>query len=414
MIAKQTYKIPSHRCARVTLLLAMLVLALNPALAETPEPPQDDAALANQAFTALSQAYLTNDPDAFEQHRQTLRRYTRHLDRQQKRDLSAMQRSIKDIRPDWWEKTQSVRPVSFKAEIWGRTFTANYKPQDTTGVQFLVPVYEHDRYGFPHLKDVAVVVSWRPGHVDSPAPASGKIGETHGYTNGDLAEVIVWHELGHNYISNNFNLRQKIELYTQHETLYHHLQEFYADATALAHTSPKARRAVLQMRLHGLGSYNRNGAHDRAAHAIGAIVLAQILENPQDWPSFHLPPSVPKQQVELNTIIYCYETMDPNWTYAEATALQDLIKDYIKKHGDKTFRTMGEVQLPDDQTMMLLSMADSRLQPERDQWMARKLQAAIDAGHADTLEQGETYDPPTRDISRMGNDQDPRLDLPTR
>ena len=41
------------------------------------------------------------------------------------------------------------------------------------------------------------------------------------------------------------------------------------------------------------------------------------------------PPAVPRQQVELNTIIYIYEHWDPEWKIAEARALSELAGGFI-------------------------------------------------------------------------------------
>jgi len=52
-------------------------------------------------------------------------------------------------------------------------------------------------------------------------------------------------------------------------------------------------------------------------------------------------------------------------------------------------------------------------QAKRDAWVAEKLQELIDTGRADTLEDDQTYDPPTRrKDSRVTDGNAPRIDIP--
>ena len=375
---------------------------------------------AGKAFDELVQSYLNNEWEALEKQALQIRRHQRFLDREQRQDIAYIKKSINDFRPKWWRKCSSSSNISFKAELWNRPLLANYMPSGALGFQAVQAegTYRKNRQGQyePVITKLNVIVTWKPGLVNSLTPASGKLAEIQEVRLGDLGEVIVWHELGHCYITNYLPMDHVIELYSNHGMLFSHLQEFYADLTSIYHASPRARRVALMLRLDGLDRYDEGEEHDRASHAVGSLILHEILSNPDDWPSFHFPPSVPKQQVELNTIIYLYEHMDRNWSLKEARALRELAQEFISKSGEKTLRSRGVLPLPNDLSMSLMVGQDHELQAKRDRFVAEKLKALISSGRADTLEEGETYDPPLRHMKRDISDDEQnellRIDLP--
>jgi hypothetical protein len=232
-----------------------------------------------------------------------------------------------------------------------------------------------------------VIVSWKPNLVDSPHPAEGSLAELHEIRKGDLGEVVVWHELGHNYITVFLPLRHAITLYNEHFMLFSHLQEFYADITALYHSSPKARLTTLFLRTDALQWYRESEPHTRGAHAIGSIILATVLENPKAWPSFRLPGKVPQENIELNTIRYLYDHIDTDYSLEEDRALRDMINDWIRRHGEEALRRKGEIILPNKLSMMIMAGDDRKAQSERDAWVADKLKEAIAAGLTDDPEE---------------------------
>lgn len=379
---------------------------------------REEAAL---AYERLVQAYLKNDWEKLEELTRSIRRHNRFFDRDQRNDVVYIQKSINDFRPKWWDKCASVSNISFQAEIWNKPLLANYMPTRAIGFQAVQAEAEYRRNRRGEFESVItklnVIVSWKPGLVNSNSPGTGKLAEIHGTRHGDLGEVIVWHELGHSYITNYLPLEHVIELYTDHGMLFSHLQEFYADLTAIQHASPRARRVALMLRLDGLDHYNESEQHARASHAIGALILHQALQNPEDWPSFHFPPAVPKQQVELNTLIYLYEHMDPDWSLKEARALRELAGGFIAKSGEKTLRSRGVAPLPGGMSFSLMAAQDHKHQAERDAYVAQRLNTLIGSGRADKLEEGETYEPPIRrplnDGEKVTRDNDTlRIDIP--
>jgi len=178
-------------------------------------------------------------------------------------------------------------------------------------------------------------------------------------------------------------VRAVIELYVDHCQLFSHVQEFYADLTSLYHSSPKARLATLMMRLDELGDYMRSEAHTRASHAIGAILLAEWLEHPEDWPSIHFPPKVPADDVEVQTLVYIYEHIDPNWTLNEDRALRDLVGKFIRTRGQSVLTRKGTVPLGNRLEMRIMAADDREAQSQRDAWVKEQLQKVIDSGRAD-------------------------------
>jgi hypothetical protein len=401
-------------------------------MAETNQPATDATQQADDpmasyraeaalAYEELVQAYLKNDWDKLDELTRSIRRHTRFFDRDQRNDVAYIQKSINDFRPRWWDKCASTSNISFQAEIWNKPLLANYMPTRAIGFQAVQAEgsYRKNRQGEyePYITKLNVIVSWKPGLVNSQTPGTGKLAEIHEMKNGDLGEVIVWHELGHCYITNYLPLQHVIELYSEHGMLFSHLQEFYADLTSIQHSSPRARRFALMLRLDGLDHYDESEEHARASHGIGALILHQVLQDPDAWPSFHFPPAVPKQQVELNTIIYLYEHMDPDWSLKEARALRELAGDFISKSGEKTLRARGVAPLAGDMSFSLMAAQDHQYQAQRDAYVAKCLQTLIDSGRADKPEEGKTYDPPVR--HPLGNGEkvqrDPealRIDIP--
>jgi hypothetical protein len=402
--------------------------AIEPAesAATQPEQPAEDPMAqqrqeAAEAYQEMADAYLGNDWEALSEFTRSIRRHQRFLNRDQRLDVTYMLKTAREFQPKWWHKCSSSSNISFKAELWNRPLLANYMPTRMLGAQSVQAEgeYRKNRRGEyePVVTKINVIVTWKPGMVGSNTPGTGKLADIHGMTQGDLGEVIVWHELGHCYITNYLPMKHVMELYDDHAMLFSHLQEFYADVTALHHTSPRARRISLILRLEGLDRYDDSEQHARASHAVGSLVLHEVLANPDDWPSFHFPPSVPKQQVELNTIIYLYEHMDPKWSVKEARALRELAGSFIKKSGEKTLRARGVLPLPNRLKFSLMAGQDHKLQTQRDEYVAERLEAFIESGRADTLEEDETYDPPLRRPLRDGEEYrlDPealRIDIP--
>jgi len=315
----------------------------------------------------------------------------RNLNAQEISDITAMRRQYPNYRPRWWKATHASSEVKFRAGIWGRNFVANYRPSTAVGYQAIRAegryVNTKDGEKFVPTK-LEVWVTWKASMVDSPKAGEGGLAKHQGLTEGHMAEAIVWHELGHNYVTEFIPMKSVVALYTDHRLLFSHLQEFYADLTAIYHGSPKARLNAMLFRLNelagnGFSEYNRDSAHTRGAHAIGALFLAKVLEDPKAWPSIHLPPEVPEKDVELKLINYVYETIEPTWTFREDEAWREFVGDWVKKYGTRALRSKGQVQLPNDLEFRIMFAEDRENQEARNRWLAAKLKAAIASGRAD-------------------------------
>jgi len=223
---------------------------------------------------------------------------------------------------------------------------------------------------------------------------------------------VVWHELGHNYVTNFLPLDQVMQLYMNYMPLFTNLQEFYADMTSLHHCSPKGRLACLMLRLEAIdpspptssprgpgmpsiapaATQRRMEAdpHSRATQAIGSFLLNHFLAEPQKWPSIHFPPKVPQSDVERRTILYVYENIDTGWTIAEDRNLRELIRRFMTQSGESVLRKKGLLILPrplgplsGGQSFQLMSSEDQEFRQKRDAWTAEQLEKLIAAGRAD-------------------------------
>ncbi len=284
-----------------------------------------------------------------------------------------MRSSAAEFRPAWWKNCLSTSNVSFTATIWGRNFTANYRPTDELGAQ----------RSYIGKDRIDVIVSWRPNFVDNPKDADGGLSKVHSIKKGNIGETIVWHELGHNYITSFLPINQVIDLYDNHEKLFEHLQEFYADLTAIYHCGPRARLATLMIRLDDIESGRELEGHSRASYAIGSLLLSEILGNPAKWPSFHFPGQVPAKDIERNTIIYMYENIDPGYTLAEDRAIRELVSKFIGSQGEQVLRSKGEFKLSNKLSFQLMEPGDREFAAKRDAWVKDQLAKCIKDGRAD-------------------------------
>ena len=355
-------------------------------------------------YTEFETAYLNNEIDKVQELYKRLRTKQRHLPREKQMAVRHMNQMVPGYRPKWWDGTKKQEKNSFKAEIWGRNFWANYVPSRELGLQAVYPQEKlNSRTGQYEVVDLIILVTWKPLMVDSDEAAGGKLSEMHGYTLGDIAEVIVWHELGHNYMTEAISTKDNVTLYQNYSDLYSTLHEHFADLAAIYHGTPRARKVALQFRLEGLDYYTKDSSHCRGSHGIGSILIADMLSNPDKWPSVRFPPAIPEQQIEINTIIYIYENLPAMWTAEEDIRVQELAEKYVMKHGKRTFKSKGEFTLPSKQKFALMYGDDRENQSSRDEWVRGKLEELISEGRADKLAEGETYNPPERDKDRGGD-----------
>jgi hypothetical protein len=342
---------------------------------DTPaDPKAKDKAAALAQYNRIIQCYKSGTLSEVKNEIKKITPVKRYLSRTQQADLAYIPRTLAAYRPVWWRNMRSSSNVSFKATLWGRKLTANYVPSDMFGGMLPVDVKNGK---------LVTVVSWRPSMIDNPKPAGGYLAVRHKLTKAAIGEAIGWHELGHNYIASFLPVKHVFELYENHSKLYYHLQEFYADMTSLYHSSPGGRLALMFTRLDGMDRYNESEEHDRAAHAIGAIILTNVMTSPKKWPGFHFPPKVPSSEIELNTIRYLYEQIDPNWSITEDKALRLLIKKFIATNGARVLRSKGMVALPSRIPFMLMVSDDRAHQAKRDAWVKTKLESLIKSGRAD-------------------------------
>jgi hypothetical protein len=332
------------------------------------------AAEATERYEQIVSAYMDSRFREFDEALRGSGKYFRVWSPEKRGNVAYMRKTAKEFRPRWWDRCKAVEENSFRARIWNRNLTANYVPSEFPGAQ--IPIGVRGR-------KLLIIVTWRPTLVDNPRPLKGTLAERHGLKKGDLGEFIVWHELGHNYISEFLPLRTVYLLYRDHYILFEHLQEIYADCTGLYHASPQGRLSGMLFRLAALDRDDQIEAHSRAAFVVGSLLLSHMLSEIEDYPSVHLPPEVPDYMVERRTVEYVYENIDPDWSLAEDRKLRDFVHDFIYKQGESMLRRKGTLTLPSRIDLKVMEPEDRELQRRRDRWVAEQLRAAIDAGRAD-------------------------------
>jgi len=357
---------------RVYLLVGVFVACVSAGLAADAKNEQAATAEAQNCYEQLVDTYLHFEAKAWDAACKASLKYTGSFTAQQRSDVAYMRKAALEYRPDWWKNTKSSTSVSFPAVIWGKTITANYMPSGALGGEGLI--YD------PVTEKLHVVVTWQPHMVDSTKVLEGDAAAAHQMTEGNEAEAIIWHELGHNYVTLGFDEDQLRDLYTKYQILYMSLQEFYADMTALYHCSPPGRKASFLIRVPSFHWNNVNDEHVRGALGIGSYLLANILSDPAKWPSFHLPTAVPETDPERKCILYMYEHLDPQYTLEEDRNLRELVGKLIHAQGAAIFRSKGTIPLPNRLEYKMTPSEDRDLQVKRDAWVAATLKKAIDSG----------------------------------
>jgi len=363
---------------RAAIVFAVLSTFVSYCLADDAGPELAATTKAQMAYELLEDTYMHFAPAEWEEALKASYEFTRDYTPRQKADIMYMRKAAIEYRPAWWKNTKSSSAVSFTTTVWGKRFKANYMPSGSLGQQAIV--------GFDEAGKPQIVVSWQPHWVDSPDAVEGNAARAHLITRGNLAEAIIWHELGHNYVTNGFDYNALYELYTKYRILFDSIQEFYADMTALYHCSPAGRKATFLIRVPGLSWNDVNDPHVRGAMGIGSFLLTTVLSDPAKWPSFNLPTAVPDKNVERKSILYMYEHIDPDYTFDEDRALRELIGKLMRTRGSAIFRSKGTVPLPNGLEYKFTTSEDRDLQVKRDKWVAARLKKAIDAGLVRTVE----------------------------
>ncbi|QQE10850.1 hypothetical protein JD969_15270 [Planctomycetota bacterium] len=333
---------------------------------------------ARKVFEEFETAYLTNDWKKVGELKGKMRGLSKYLKPNEKQAVLKAMSYDKIFRPNWWKKAANSTPVSFKVSMWERNFTANYVPDEqVVGKQMYLSRVQNGQ-----LKEIIPVVSWRPQYIGSKTPAVGGLAVKHKLTMGDYVEVIVRHELGHNYITNQLPAKGVLELLQRHSWTFSVLQEFYADLTALRHSTPKAMRIVCWARLNEMDLGNHQIPHMRASMGIGFVLLHEFLSHPDKWPSIHFPKEVPDGDVLLNTLKYVYSHWDKEWTLIEDIQLREYISKYIRANGQKVFKARGTIKMKGASFGMLLAN-DRELKETREKWLRKQLEKIIKSERAD-------------------------------
>lgn len=342
-------------------------------------------AATEEAFNKLKTAFMNSNFEDFDEQIKKVSIMQFKLTAEQRKDLFYIKSAYAEVRPKWWPSTKSTSNISFPIALWGKLGMANFEPGDELGESQPIKVVNNQ---------LIAVVRWRPQFVDSTKPVKGLLGERFHVTEGNFAETIIWHELGHTYVTAWIPLAEQYELYTKYPELFFHLQEFYADMTAVRHASPKSRLLTLMFRLDEIDppfdiTYRTKEAHTRAAHAIGSLFLNEFLSNPQKWPNVHFPAEIPSDDVERKVITYVYEHFDPAWSLDDDQRMRDFAISTLSAYGLRILQSKGIVPLRDGQFFALMYADDLKLRPRRDIWVAEKMKKIIASGRADKKEESE-------------------------
>ena len=341
------------RCGSVVCCWVVLaVAAAGGGRAVAGEEGKDDA---NQCYEEFVRAYLDSNWSELKALERKIVRLGVHLTARQRSDVAYVRKTAPTYRPSWWKACKGTRKAKFRATVWRRPILVNYAPANKPNMQPSV----NER------RQIEVTVSWNPSRVDSTGKVGKDPGKAHGLTHGDEAEVHIWQLLGHSYMPVTLPARTVATLYNDHRHVFDHVQYFYATATGVYHSSPRARRAAMLIAMNGLKGYGGDEAYLRSCCAISSLFVATVLADPAKWPSVPLPDKPPAGGAERKTAMHMLEKLSPEWTLAEDRALREAVR---------ALRSRGRVQLPNKTVFMLMKPDDAAAQAQRNAWVRKQLE----------------------------------------
>ena len=329
---------------------------------------------AQDCYDQIVTAYLDSDWAKTDQALAGYGKHSLRMTPEQKKDIAYLRTTMPEYRPTWWKYCRSTSNTTFRAKNWGKMTTVRFVPAEKNTWQASI---EHGR--------LTMKLSWNPKFVDNTDPMTGNLAEMHGFQMRHLGEVMVWHQLGYDFMPTALPASQVTALYNGHKMLFDHLQEFYAWSTAMYHASPKARRLSMIVQLDALRGKSSE-ADKRGAIALGALIVSEILAEPEKWPSVRFQGKAAEKDAELHAIIHIYERITTDWTLAEDRALRDLIGTYFRKNAANVLRKKGEVPLLRRGLCVKLVEADDlEWRPKREAWIAARI-AEVPQAQVSTVE----------------------------
>jgi hypothetical protein len=349
----------ANRTRLRTLGTVIFLLGFGP-LAAYPPVVHADEPQATGLYQQIVDAYLDGKWDEVERGLLAPPEKLAALNAREREDIAYIRLAREECHPPWWNLCKSGQKVQFRPVVWGKTLNVTYVPDGQRGVQA--------QY---HNADVSFTATWPAAEMDSRAPFE------HGFTRGELNAVEVWATLGTARVWSQTSGRMLAGLGEKEKLRMTRREDFRSNLTALYYGSSKSRRWSLLVDL--LTWTDKEYADLPVAgsrKAVGAMFLAEVLADPENYRSLPLPNTLESDEAEKTLAAHYRNRIDrQGWTLAEDRSLRDAIKRFAAANDANVYQT-ERVTLANKLTIAVDPAADPPLRAKRDAWLKARFDEA--------------------------------------
>ncbi len=328
----------------ICILLAVSLLAPTAGAADTPLYPQ------------LVDQYLTADWDALESNLTQHAQEIAALSPDQAADIAYVKQTLAECHPAWWAQTKAGKKVIIHPTLWARPLNVIYDPSINNNLQ-LQSVNGN----------LVLSANWPAADMENPAPAE------HGFSKGDLASLGDWAILGDAEVWIQYTPDRISNLAGASRTLFQRYQDFRGTVTGIYYGTPRARAWGCFLSLDAFGDHYANAPAFIARKPVGAMLVAEIVQNPRRYPTLRPTTRIPDEKVEQRVAASLMNQFARRITLAEDKALREAIK-ALAVANNTSFTGGARVVLPNKLAIMVDPAQDAAWAKKREAWLREQLQ----------------------------------------
>ncbi len=342
------------------------------------------AAATPSGLDRITEIYLSSDWSEIDEALAQAKAAQRSLNTAERERLGNMEEAIETHQGEWWSNYTGGTSGAAAVEVFGRGFTVNrisseWPPRMMTSNRW-VDLGKYERVNVITGINVSMNPMLRQ-NSQRPDPA-----QTYRYqpqTEADGFNRWHWYQIGYFYPAAALGGERAGRLRDLQPSEFDQLCHFFGHLTIYSHSKPSTRRSGLfNARVNWFPDPSPANLHHRAQHVFVALLVNDILNHPEAWPSVHLPATVPADHIELNTADYILSHWG-RWSYEEAERFADLARNLEREQADTIITSLGRVELANDLEAFLVANQDRTAQIQRERWITRRLNELIEAGLTD-------------------------------
>ncbi len=335
--------------------IVWLIVASLAAIPWTRQAKGDDPA---EVYSRICQEYLDGKWDALDADLRAAKN-SAGLSAAQQADVAYIRQAVAECRPPWWTQAKAGKKVAIRPVVWGQPLNLTYDPAGQGGVQ-------------AHFagNTMSLTASWPAAEMDNPDQAE------HGFTKGELNNLGVWSTLGMAKVWSQTPPQSLAGLSEAGKLRLLRGQDFRGAVTGLYYGTPRARRwGEFLYLLSWLEKYAKMPTV-YSRKAAGAMFLAEVLANPEKYPSLPLPKTLAGENAE-EKLAECYRNRieKSGWSVAEDRSLREALKKFAAANDLSVYKTQA-VTLPNKLVVALDPDADTALRTKRDAWLKARFDEA--------------------------------------